>query len=241
MRALASKRYRSAGATSLRLCAEDRIPERGTNTKTSVVVLEVVAHVKLTQLAAQPCAWLVMVHVEVQHVVDQVAGEESASENHPDSAWQRSVETHQEQRCQRNACRWGHYKPHWVIGMVVVDSVDHEVEPMSPRVVCIKVKDDSVQPILSQSPEQPSGSENASCRGDSGFCGSRNRQIADRRDKDDHRHRGVNSRKLVQGVGLKHPWRSLKDFVTWLLRLCGGFHQLFRLPVDSSAEWVLGT
>src|SRR5579859_1710797 len=57
--------------------AEHVVPERGADAVAALVVLEMVAHVELAKSLAERRLRPVMVHVVVQHVVEQVAAEEA--------------------------------------------------------------------------------------------------------------------------------------------------------------------
>ena len=49
-----------------------------------------------------------------------------------------------------------------VVGVVVVDAVDDEVEPAADRVVGLPVEDLAVQPVLGQRPDQRARRANSS-------------------------------------------------------------------------------
>src|SRR3954451_6487632 len=69
-----------AAAAGLRRGAEDVIPVRSADPVAGVVVLEVMAHVQLAQLAPQARRRPVMVRVVMEHVVGQVARDEPAED-----------------------------------------------------------------------------------------------------------------------------------------------------------------
>ena len=119
------------------------------------MVLEVVPHVKLAKFATQRSLRPMMVHVVVEHVVEEVARKEAAGENEPSSAWQDSPEQEQEQARQWDARSRGHHKPERVVRVVVVDAVDHEMETVGPFAVSVKVEYEAVKPVLGKGPEEP--------------------------------------------------------------------------------------
>ena len=137
------------------LGSEDRIPERRANSEGSVVVLEVVAHVKLAQLATERGLRTVMVHVVMEHVVEEVTGEEPAPKDQPRAAWKDSPKEQQEAAREGDAGRGWHDQSKRIVWVVVVDAVDHEVESMRPFVVSVKVEDETMKPIFGECPEKP--------------------------------------------------------------------------------------
>ena len=60
----------------------------------------------------------------------------------------------EEERGQRDARARGHHQPQAVVGVVVVDAVDDEVEAGADRVVGLPVEDEAVQPVLRQRPDE---------------------------------------------------------------------------------------
>jgi len=119
------------------------------------MVLKVVPHVELSHKSAKPSAWTVVVHVEVEHVVDQVARQEAAAKHHPRPGRQYGPEEQQEDGGKGNACSGWHHEAQWVVWMIVVNPVDHEVETMGPLAVRVEVKNDSVEPVLGKRPKEP--------------------------------------------------------------------------------------
>ena len=83
--------------------------------------------------------------------------------------------------------------------MVVVDAVDYEVESVGPAIVCVEVKDKPVQPVLSQSPEQPAAGkpESGPC---SYSCCGQFRQHRNCWNEDGNNNRWVDPREPVEQV-----------------------------------------
>ena len=89
-----------------------------------------------------------MVNVVVEHVVKQVSAEKARPEYEPRPLRQHCPEQGKEAARERNAGRWRHNQPQGIIRVIVMDTVDHEMETMRPLTVTVKVKDNSVQPVL---------------------------------------------------------------------------------------------
>ena len=88
--------------------------------------------------------------VVVGEVADQQTGVERIRGGGPED------EHEQGQECQpqRDAQGGRHHQPHAVVGVVVVDPVDDEVEPVAVAELRLPVKQQTVQPVLGQRPEQ---------------------------------------------------------------------------------------
>ena len=151
------------------------------------MVLEVVAHVKLAQKPPKSSARAVVMHVEMEHVVDQVAGQEAATKDHPRPGRQDGPEEQQEDGGKGNARSGWHHEAQRIVWMIVVNPVDHEVEAMGPLAVRVEVKDDPVQPVLGKRPEEP-----AACK--PGYCAqtsvgrTRHAKDCNGGDEDDQHH-----------------------------------------------------
>ena len=134
--------------------AEDAVPERRRDAVGRAVVLEVVAHVVLAQPAPQSPARPGVVDVEVGEVVGQVAREEARAEAQRGARGQHEVEREHEDRAQRQRGGRRHHEPQGVVRMVVVDAVEHPVQPGPDAALGCVVEDDAVQPVLRQRPGQ---------------------------------------------------------------------------------------
>ena len=150
----ASTRPAASTGAPLRRGAEDVVPVRARHAEAALVVLEVVAHVQLAQPPPDgACA-------------DGDGARGSGSCRRPGSrpgsrprtastrgrrARARTTAPNDER--ERHGGRRRHDEPQRVVGMVVVDAVDHPVQPGADPVLGLEVEDDAVQPVLRQRPD----------------------------------------------------------------------------------------
>jgi hypothetical protein len=173
------------------------------------VILEVVAHVLLADPLAQLRLRRVVVDVVVGVVVAQVPEDESGEgRERVRSAEDQHVEP-EEERGERDADGGRHHQPHRVVGVVVMDAVDDEVEPVAAPELRLPVEQQPVQPVLGQGPDRDPREEEQ--RG----CPDRQAPVDPEPDPPDHhRHeddrwdRGVDAGEEVEEAALEHRRRG---------------------------------
>ena len=92
-------------------------------------------------------------HVVVGVVVAQVAEDEPREGGAGVRRPENQGEEAEEERREGDADGRGHDQPHRVVGMVVVDAVDHEVEPVAATELGLPVEEEAMEPVLGQGPD----------------------------------------------------------------------------------------
>src|SRR5215208_7950710 len=90
-----------------------------------------------------------------------------------------------------NADGGGHDQPHRVVGMVVVDAVDDEVEAVAAPELGLPVEEEPMEPVLGQRPDADTdGNEQDGGAGGKTPVDAQPNSGDQDRDEDDRRHRG---------------------------------------------------
>jgi hypothetical protein len=118
------------------------------------VVLEVVAHVvgaqALPELRLRHVVMQVVVHVVVGQVARDEPGEDREGLGRPEDE---DIEP-EEESGERDADGRRHHQAHRVVGVVVVDAVDDEVEAVTAAELGLPVEEQAVEPVLGQRPDR---------------------------------------------------------------------------------------
>ena len=165
----------------------------------------------------------VVVHVVMEHVVGEIARQETGAEREVSGIAGHQVEAVDEQRGQGDAHRGGHYQPHRIVGMVVVDPVDDPMQSGADAAVGLEMEHDAVQPVLGQRPEQVAAEQvedgQPACATDHAL----HEHERDRRPEQDRRHARVHARELVEQVRIEHARRGAHELAAAQpLELVGG-------------------
>ena len=176
------------------------------------MILEVVAHVLLAQPLSQLGPRGVMVHVVVRVVVEQVSEDESSEDRVGAGRAEDQRVDPEEEGGERHADRRRHHEPQAVVGMVVVNSVDDEVQTAPDRVVGLPVEDEPVEPVLGQGPDhEPERDQQAEADRAVTAVGGQPDGRYDDRHEDDRRDRRVNPREEVEEAVLKQGRRRAQS------------------------------
>ena len=164
-----------------------------------------VAHVVGRAAASRVGLRHVVVQVVVRVVVGQVADDEAGEEREGvGRAEDQHVEPEEERR-ERDADRGRHDQPHRVVGVVVVDAVDDEVEAVAAAELRLPVEDEPVQPVLGQRPDPEAGEEEQDGGPDREAAVDPEPDAADHdRHEDDRRDRRMDAGEEVEEAALEH-------------------------------------
>ena len=90
----------------------------------------------------------------VDHVVGEIAGQEAGAEGERAVGAEHEPERRVEDQRQRHRGGGRHDEPQRVVRVVVVDAVDHPVQPRADPVLGLEVEDHAVDPVLGERPQQ---------------------------------------------------------------------------------------
>ena len=193
-----------------RLRPEHAVPVRRADPEARLVVLEVMAHVQLAQPPPDGGPRPVVVHRVMDHVVGQVAGQEPGAEGERVVAAQHEPEQPGEQQRERDAGRRRHHEPHRVVGMIVVDAVDHPVQARAEPALGLEVEDDAVEPVLHQRPDGVAAHDEGERVERADARDPEDQQRGDDGEVEDDGHRRMHPREPIQQRGAEHRWGGLQ-------------------------------
>src|SRR5437660_340378 len=110
---------------------EDEVPPRGAHAEATFVILEVMTEMQLTQASAGPPLRLPVMEDEVEGVVDDVAEVEAGGDTPRERRPEHDHEQAEKQHCEWDRERGRQDKTARVVRMVVVNAVDHPVQPLA--------------------------------------------------------------------------------------------------------------
>ncbi len=121
---------------------------------------------------------------------------------------------HQDEQAEEDGCEWearrgGHHKAEAIVGMVVMDPVNHEVQPAPECMVRLPVEDQPVEPVFEQRPEREAPeNEQSQLARRVALIGSEPDRSDDHRDEHDRRDRRMDAAEEVDEPALKQRRRS---------------------------------